>query len=321
METWVGIDISKDTFDAAWVLEGKKNHLKLENCTNGFKRLLTEAPAGARFAMEATGEYHLNCARYLSSRGKSVSVLNPFAVKMHMQSDLRRCKNDKADSYSIAKFAAEKNTECWACPTDDEIKLKHLDAVIDNLQKQIRQSKNVLHSLTQVSLRDDLAVSIIKKTISGLESLMERARNKQLEMIESSKKEETALASSIPGIGLETSIKFFTHVGNINRFDSSRSLISWIGLTPRNAQSGTSIHKNGGISRMGCTRLRSQFYMCAVVAIKYNPDCRAFYNRLKESGKPSKVALIAVANKLIRQLFAVLTKKEAYVPNFCTKAS
>lgn len=321
METWVGIDISKDTFDAAWVLEGKKNHLKLENCTNGFKRLLTEAPAGARFAMEATGEYHLNCARYLSSRGKSVSVLNPFAVKMHMQSDLRRCKNDKADSYSIAKFAAEKNTECWACPTDDEIKLKHLDAVIDNLQKQIRQSKNVLHSLTQVSLRDDLAVSIIKKTISGLESLMERARNKQLEMIESSKKEETALACSIPGIGLETSIKFFTHVGNINRFDSSRSLISWIGLTPRNAQSGTSIHKNGGISRMGCTRLRSQFYMCAVVAIKYNPDCRAFYNRLKELGKPSKVALIAVANKLIRQLFAVLTKKEAYVPNFCTKAS
>lgn len=321
METWVGIDVSKDTFDAAWVLEGKKNHLKQENCTNGFKRLLTEAPAGARFAMEATGEYHLNCARYLSSRGKSVSVLNPFAVKMHMQSDLRRCKNDKADSYSIAKFAAEKNTECWACPTDDEIKLKHLDAVIDNLQKQIRQSKNVLHSLTQVSLRDDLAVSIIKKTISGLESLMERARNKQLEMIESSKKEETALASSIPGIGLETSIKFFTHVGNINRFDSSRSLISWIGLTPRNAQSGTSIHKNGGISRMGCTRLRSQFYMCAVVAIKYNPDCRAFYNRLKESGKPCKVALIAVANKLIRQLFAVLTKKEAYVPNFCTKAS
>ena len=110
-------------------------------------------------------------------------------------------------------------------------------------------------------------------------------------------------------------------VGNIKKFDSSRSLISWIGLTPRNAQSGTSIHKNGSISRMGCTRLRGQFYMCAVVAIKYNPDCRAFYDRLKESGKPSKVALIAVANKLLRQLYAVLTKKEAYVPNFCTKAS
>lgn len=321
METWVGIDVSKDTIDAAWLFNGKKNHIKLENNPKGYRKLLSEVPGEASFAMEATGEYHLNCARFLSRSDRSVSVLNPFSVKMHMQSDLRRCKNDKADSYSIAKFAAEKNTECWACPTDDEIKLKHLDAVIDNLQKQIRQSKNVLHSLTQVSLRDDLAVSIIKKTISGLESLMERARNKQLEMIESSRKEETALASSIPGIGLETSIKFFTHVGNINRFDSSRSLISWIGLTPRNAQSGTSIHKNGGISRMGCTRLRSQFYMCAVVAIKYNPDCRAFYNRLKESGKPSKVALIAVANKLIRQLFAVLTKKEAYVPNFCTKAS
>ena len=321
METWVGIDISKDTFDAAWLLNGKKNHLKLENNVKGFKRLLTEVPTESRFAMEATGEYHLNCARYLFTRGNMVAVLKPFAVKKHMQSDLRRCKNDKSDAYSIAKFAAEKNSDCWTCPTDDEIKLKHLDAVVDGLQKQIRQSKNMLHSLTQVSLRDDLAVSIIKKTISSLEALMERARNKQLEMIESNKKEETALACSIPGIGLETSIKFFTHVGNINRFDSSRSLISWIGLTPRNAQSGTSIHKNGGISRMGCTRLRSQFYMCAVVAIKYNPDCRAFYHRLKELGKPSKVALIAVANKLLRQLYAVLTKKEAYVPNFCTKAS
>ena len=321
METWVGIDISKDSFDAAWLLDGKKNHLKLENNVKGFKRLLTEVPTESHFAMEATGEYHLNCARYLSGCGKPVAVLNPFAVKMHMQSDLRRCKNDKADSYSIAKFAAEKKTDCWTCPTDDEIKLKHLDAVVDCLQKQIRQSKNILHSLTQVSLRDDLAASIIKKTISGLEALMERARSRQLEIIEANKKEEVALACSIPGIGLETSLKFFTHVGDVNRFKSSRSLISWIGLTPRNAQSGTSIHKNGCISRMGCTRLRGQFYMCAVVAIKYNPDCKAFYNRLKESGKPSKVALIAVANKLIRQLYAVLTKKEAYVPNFCTKAS
>ena len=162
METWVGIDISKDTFDAAWIMDGKKNHLKLENSSNGFKRLLNEVPAKSRFAMEATGEYHLNCARYLSSRGNPVAVLNPFAVKMHMQSDLRRCKNDRADAYSIAKFAAEKNTDCWTCPTDDEIRLKHLDAVIDNLQKQIRQSKNILHSLTQVNLRDDQAVSIIK---------------------------------------------------------------------------------------------------------------------------------------------------------------
>lgn len=321
METWVGIDISKDTFDAAWVLEGKKNHLKLENCTNGFKRLLTEAPAGARFAMEATGEYHLNCARYLSSRGKSVSVLNPFAVKMHMQSDLRRCKSDKADAYSIAKFASEKTAEPWSCPSDDDIRLKHLDAVVDNLQKQIRQSKNVLHSISQVCLKDDLAVAVIKKTIRSLEELMKKAKAKQNDIIMTSRSEEVALACTIPGIGMETSMKFFTHVGDVARFSSSRSLISWIGLSPRNAQSGTSIHRNGSISRMGCVRLRGQLYMCAVVASRVNPDCSAFYHRLKELGKPSKVALIAVANKLLRQLYAVLTKKEAYVPNFCTKAS
>ena len=54
METWVGIDISKDTFDAAWVVEGKKNHLKLENNPKGYRKLLSEVPDGAHFAMEAT---------------------------------------------------------------------------------------------------------------------------------------------------------------------------------------------------------------------------------------------------------------------------
>ena len=321
METWVGIDVSKDTIDAAWFFNGKKNHVKLENNPKGYRKLLSEVPGEACFAMEATGEYHLNCARFLSRSDRSVSVLNPFSVKMHMQSDLRRCKSDKADAYSIAKFASEKTVEPWSCPSDDDIRLKHLDAVVDNLQKQIRQSKNVLHSISQVCLRDDLAVAVIKRTIRSLEELMEKAKAKQNEIIMTNRSEEVSLACTIPGIGMETSMKFFTHVGDVARFSSSRSLISWIGLSPRNAQSGTSIHRNGSISRMGCVRLRGQLYMCAVVASRVNPDCSAFYHRLKALGKPSKVALIAVANKLLRQLYAVLTKKEAYVPNFCTKTS
>ena len=321
METWIGIDISKDTFNAAWIFENKKHHLKLENNPDGFKRLLTEVPEGSNFAMEATGEYYLNCARYLSGRGRSVSILNPFAVKMHMQSDLKRCKSDKADAYSIARFAAEKKSDQWKSPTDDEIRLKHLDTVIDSLQKQLVQSKNILHSMTQVCIHDDFAVSTLKKAISSLETLVEKAKAKQAEMLSSSKSEEIALACSIPGIGLETALKFFTLVGDVGRFKNSRSLLSWVGSTPRCAQSGSSIHKKGSISRMGNARLRGQFYMCAISAIKFNPECIALYQRMKNSGKPSKVALTAVMNKLLRQLYAILTKKESYVPNFFQKIS
>lgn len=321
METWIGIDISKDSFDAAWIFENRKHHLKLENNSSGFKRLLEEVPDGSNFAMEATGEYYLNCARYLSRHSQTVSVLNPFAVKMHMQSDLKRCKSDKADAYSIAKFAAEKKSDRWICPTDAEIKLKHLDTLIDCLQKQLVQNKNVLHSMTQVCIHDDFAVSTLKKTIVALETLMEKAKAKQTEILTSTRSEEIALARSIPGIGLETAVKFFTLVGDVSRFRNSRSLLSWVGSTPRCAQSGSSVHKKGSISRMGNARLRGQFYMCAISAIKFNPECIALYERLKKSGKPSKVALTAVMNKLLRQLYAILTKRKPYVPNFFQKFS
>ena len=59
METWIGIDISKDTFDAAWEQDGKKEHERFSNTTAGFKALLKWVPDGSKFVMEATGTYHL----------------------------------------------------------------------------------------------------------------------------------------------------------------------------------------------------------------------------------------------------------------------
>ena len=66
MEIWSGIDISKDTVDAAWEQDGKKEHEKFSNTTAGFKALLKWVPDGSKFVMEATGTYHLRCATFLA---------------------------------------------------------------------------------------------------------------------------------------------------------------------------------------------------------------------------------------------------------------
>ena len=93
MDSWVGIDISKDTFDAAWVTEdGELVHHKLDNDQKGFSKLLKVAPKDAKFVIESTGNYHLRCAFALFDASRHVSVESPLAVKRHIQSDLKRSK-------------------------------------------------------------------------------------------------------------------------------------------------------------------------------------------------------------------------------------
>ncbi|RYY43151.1 MAG: IS110 family transposase, partial [Chitinophagaceae bacterium] len=88
------------------------------------------------------------------------------------------------------------------------------------------------------------------------------------------------------------------------------------GLAPREHTSGSSIKNKRGICKMGSGHLRSTLYMCAISAKKHNAACRDLYDRLRAAGKPAKLALIAVCNKLLKQAFAIATKGTKYQPDF-----
>ena len=82
--------------------------------------------------------------------------------------------------------------------------------------------------------------------------------------------------------------------------------------------SGTSIKGRPSISRQGSKKLRDVLYMCAMNAKKNNIACKALYERLIAKGKSGKLALIAVCNKLLRQVFAVVKNNTTYQPNYCS---
>jgi transposase len=86
-------------------------------------------------------------------------------------------------------------------------------------------------------------------------------------------------------------------------------LAKFIGITPTQHQSGTSIRSKGRMSKKGNITLRKTLYVATWSAIRFNKAAKALYQRLKQKGKPSKVALIAVANLLVRQVFVVAKKK------------
>ena len=95
-------------------------------------------------------------------------------------------------------------------------------------------------------------------------------------------------------------------------FENYRQLSSYFGLCPRIYDSGKSVHGKAHICKIGMGWIRKLLYMCSISAIRYNKACAALYVRLKEKGKPIKVILIAVANKLLKQIFAIVKSNSVY---------
>ena len=89
-----------------------------------------------------------------------------------------------------------------------------------------------------------------------------------------------------------------------------------MGLNPRVFESGTSVKGRGHISKMGTSRLRKLLYLCSWSAKKHNVFCKEMYERLKAKNKPEKVIKVAIANKLIRQAFAVGTNGDVFKNNY-----
>jgi transposase len=133
-------------------------------------------------------------------------------------------------------------------------------------------------------------------------------------------KKDKELLESIPGIGSVCSSIILTDFRAFEGFDSARQAAAFAGVTPYRRQSGTSLNTNGCISRIGSSRIRKAFYLCAVVASRFNPNLKAAYQDLLARGKPKKLALIAIARRLIHIAFGVLRSGKPFDPGYINSA-
>ncbi|WP_052108437.1 IS110 family transposase [Polaribacter sp. Hel1_85] len=120
---------------------------------------------------------------------------------------------------------------------------------------------------------------------------------------------------TIPGIGLKTAIMMSVITDNFTKFENYKQLTAFVGFSPRLYQSGTSVKGKGHICKMGKPQIRKLLYLCSWSAKRVNKTCMEMYKRLKEKGKPERVIKIAIANKLIKQIFAIAKNKKYYNEN------
>lgn len=150
---------------------------------------------------------------------------------------------------------------------------------------------------------------VIAGQLRELGQNLERLKKEQERLSEQAFAEEKERIESVVGIGPRTACALLAYAGDLSGFESHKQLTAFAGLDPTPRRSGTSLDTDGSISKKGHRKLRALLCMAAQSARKHTGRaCRALHERLIERGKAKKVALVAVANKLIKQVFAVVKK-------------
>lgn len=315
----LGLDVSKLAFDACLVWAGgKTSKSKFPNTSQGFKQLikwlhgldLSELHA----CLEPTGVYSRALAKFLFHQGIRVSQVNSYAVQCHGRSKNFRSKTDRIDAYLLGDYCLKENPPAWDPPSDVYSSLKELQHRLTCLDELIRQENNRLEVVETKLVREDIEDELGRLYV----------RQKRLEAAAKSliKSDQTMAANlhileSIIGVGEKSAIRLLALV-QFNQFANGRQVGCFAGLTPRDFESGTSIHKKTRISRIGSAELRAAMYFPAMVAKQHNPQMREFADRLARKNKPPKVIICAVMRKLLVLASTLISKQELYDANYCS---
>jgi transposase len=316
MTIWIGIDVSKSKLDAGWMDGGKRVHKKVRNSKKGFAELMAAVPDEPRFVMEATGTYYFNLALFLHQNERFVAVVNPSQIKHHIKSDLSRSKSDKSDAFSIAKFGQEKSPSAWKPHERAVYELRQLLTLDAKLQQMKVQFTNMLEAFVETDYHSKQAIDHANMMAKVLKERRAKCKRDMEKLAEQLFPEQVEILETIPGVGTQSAVEVMACVGDFSRFESSRHLVSFCGLSPTIKQSGTSVHSKGHMSRMGGDKIRKTLYMCAMNALRCNEQCKAMWNRLEATGKHGKVIMVAIMSKLLRQMWALVTKNVKYDPKW-----
>jgi transposase len=305
----LGIDVSKADFHACLIQGKKLAKNSFPNAPAGYRRLRTwlrnRGCSKVHACMEATGAYWLGLACALHGAGIDVSVVNPSRTANFARSQLRRTKTDGVDAEMIAEFCQTQNPDRWAPPSPEILELRGLlsyraQLVDDRLR--LSQMVSQIHISKELARLHAKQLKALEQSIGAIERQLRSfakahpALQRQVEKL-----------TAVSGIGMLTALALIAKLP-VERLRDARAAAAYVGLTPRERQSGTSIRGKTRICKTGNGALRRDLYMPAAVAMRHNVVLSAFAQRLREKGKPAKLIVVAVMRKLVVLAFSILNR-------------
>ena len=299
---YIGIDVSKATFMVAYPQQnGGYKTREFKNTAKGVHEFIHTLETDDHCVMEATGNYSYLLLYLLNHANITTSMENALKVKNFARTMLSVTKTDKADAQLLSLYGKQKR------------------AAIRQFQKQLHATNNLKKSLEALPKKDPATFKSIAKITETLEKQIRKMQEEMLVLTQAEFNQQMDKLTSIKGIGVSLAAAIIITTGGFTYFDNAKQVSRYLGICPTYQQSGTSINVKGHINRNGDSALRSQLYVASWCVSQHNAECNKLYTRLKEKGKPGKLIMIAVANKLIRQCFAVVRKDTYYIDGFVSE--
>jgi len=301
----VGIDVSKhhlDIFDEA--IDASE---RIDNATQAITQLVARWRCDTLVVFEATGVYDLELREALRQAGVRFARINPARARDFARASGQLAKTDPIDARMLAAFARAMTPATEQVATPARNALARLAKRRDQLVSMRAQEKNRRSEAEDRAMAERIGrlIAVLDDEIAEIEAEISALIKAEQEIAE-----DAQLMRSLPGIGPVACMQLLAQMPELGRV-GPKQVAALAGLAPFNVDSGTyrGKRKIGG----GRKRIRDALYMAALNAVRRADPFKAFYERLRKAGKPAKLALIAVARKLLTVLNAMMRDRKPYM--------
>ena len=322
IQMYVGADIAANSIQLEWVgVNGsQREQWAIQHKQGDYRKLvkrLTKQTTAAEIqvVMEATGSYWMAFAEYLHQAGMVVSVLNPIQSAHLAQTLLQRTKTDVADAHLLCEYGQRLQPDAWTPPPAICQQLQHRLRQREDLVQIRSAERNRRHALQHqphvdksIRQRIEHHIDFLTRQIKTLDKEI-----RQLLLSHHDWKDHVHRLLTIKGLGFLTVAWLLVTTHAFTRCQTPDEAAAFAGLAPHPRESGQWKGKRS-VGGGGHRALRCSLYMASLSAVRFNPRLKLVFAHLLERGKPKKVALCAIARKLIHLAWALVVKQRDFDP-------
>lgn len=321
---FLGIDVSKDFFDAVILLDCGKNksiHEQFQNSYNGIKSLVLWLKK-----MESNSDNTLICLEHTGIYGKLIiknlfvfgfSLWVEMSLKIIRSIGVQRGKNDKVDAERIAYYAMKNVDEAvlYRAPSESVEKIRKLLSLRDKL---ITIKAGLLKNLKELKCFDKVLAKLSsqshKNSIKGIDKDLKNIELKLDELVKTDENlnEIYKQATSVPGVGRITALFLIVFTDEFTMYSTPRQLACYCGVVPFEYTSGKSVKGRPRVHYMANKKMKKQLHMCALSAVTYDPEMKAYYERKVAEGKSKMLVINNVRNKLVHRVCACIRENRIF---------
>ncbi len=321
---FLGIDVSKDYFDAVVLVAGKKEnaiHNQFSNDLKGIKSLvvwLKEQDSdfeNTLVCLEHTGMYGKLIVKYLTVYKFTIWV--EMSLKIIRSIGVQRGKNDKLDAERIAYYAMKNVDEAqiFTTPRKEIEKIRNLLSLREKLVETQTHLKRNAKELSQFDKEvAKFSATLQKNTLKGI-ALDLKSIEKQLDTI--IKEDENLsrifkLTTSVIGVGKVTALFLICFTNEFTMYATPRQLACYTGVVPFEYTSGKSVRAKPKVHYMANKKLKKQLHMCALSAITSDPELKHYFERKVGEGKSKMLVINNIRNKIVHRICACIRNNKAF---------